>query len=54
VLEHVERALALDELNFPIPKLAVHSANPPAHERMERAINAIYDLAERKGIGVRR
>ena len=52
VLAHIERAIALDEIDYPIPKLTVHSGNPPAHERMQRAITAIYDLARRKGLRV--
>lgn len=52
VLTFIERAVALDEITFPIPKLSVHSGNPPAHERMQNAIDAIYRLAERKAVRV--
>jgi hypothetical protein len=52
VLTYIERAIAVDEINFPVPKLSVHSGNPPAHERMQKAIDAIYRIARRKGLAV--
>jgi hypothetical protein len=39
LLEWVEREVVLNE--FVPPKLACHSANPPARQRMERAIESI-------------
>jgi Cyclic-phosphate processing Receiver domain len=39
VLVWLEEQVAVH--GFQSPKLTVHSANPPAHERMQRAIEAI-------------
>jgi hypothetical protein len=45
VLAWIEERVALH--GFVPPKLVVHSANPAAHERMIRAIEAIDRLAPR-------
>ena len=46
VLLWIEQQIATDGLRLPL--LSVHSANPPAHERMLRAIESIGRYAERQ------
>lgn len=43
VLSWIEEQVAV--ASFTPPLLAVHSANPPAHERMQRAIDSITTRA---------
>jgi hypothetical protein len=47
VLAWLEQEVGTGRATFPLPALEVHSANPPAAARMERAIGAIQRLAER-------
>jgi hypothetical protein len=46
VLLWIEEQVATGAATFQLPVLMVHSANAPAHERMDRAITAIKRLAE--------
>ncbi len=45
VLLWIEEQVGTGAATFPVPVLKVHSANPPAHERMARAIASINRLA---------
>ncbi len=47
VLLWIEEQFGSGRATFSLPVLTVHSANPPAHERMARAITAIERLAQR-------
>jgi len=47
VLAWLEREVAQGSWRFPLPAMQVHSANPPARERMTRAIDAILRLHKR-------
>lgn len=45
VLLWIEEQVGTGVATFQLPELKVHSANAPAHERMDRAITAIKRLA---------
>jgi hypothetical protein len=47
VLLWIEKRIGTGAKAFHLPELRVHSANPPAHDRMDRAISAIRRLAAR-------
>ena len=46
VLEWLEREVALGTATFPLPLMAIHSANPVGRRRMQRAIGSIRRWAE--------
>jgi hypothetical protein len=46
VLLWIEQQVGSGVADFRVPDLKVHSANPPAHERMDRAIATIKRLSE--------
>jgi hypothetical protein len=48
VLSWLEQEVGLGRWQHPLPALVVHSANPPAHERMLRAIQSIRRLREQQ------
>lgn len=47
VLLWIEEQIGTGAATFTLPLLHVHSANPPAHDRMAKAIRAIRQLADR-------
>ena len=44
VLVWLEREVGEGRWSFSLPKITIHSANPPGRERMRRAIDAISRL----------
>ena len=44
VLSWLEAEIAHERWPFPLPQIAIHSANPVGSERMKQAIEAIYRL----------
>jgi len=44
VLVWLEREVGEGRWSFPLPKIEIHSANPPGRERMRRAIDSIRRL----------
>ncbi len=47
VLAWLEREIGEGRWQFPLPRFAIHSANPPGRLRMQRAIESIERLADR-------
>lgn len=45
VLLWLEREVGERRWRFPLPRLEIHSANPPGRERMRRAIESIQRLS---------
>ena len=46
VLAWLEREMGEGRWSFPLPRITIHSANPPGRLRMERAIESIRRLSE--------
>jgi hypothetical protein len=44
VLSWLEAEISHERWPFPLPQIAIHSANPVGQERMKRAIEAIHRL----------